>query len=162
MPLNNTNPAIDTLPLTNTFTGANTFKNSLTIETTSNGAKWIRGFVSELLTLSTGGATTDTSIDLPANSVIESVVGRVTTAVTTASTFDCGDPTTAQRFATGISGALNTTFVGLNHQKGGVSTDATGPTQVSTAKIRITCNTTPGAGVLRLSCFYRQFIAPSS
>lgn len=146
----------------NTFTGTNKFKNSVTQETTANGAQWVRGFVSEALTLSTGGATTDTSMDLPANSVIEAVVGRVTTAITTASTFDVGDPTTAQRFATGVSGALNTTFVGLNHLKGGVSTDATGPTQGSTAKVRVTCNTTPGAGVVRITIFYSQFVAPTS
>lgn len=162
MPINLSSQTPNLNSGTNTFTGTNKFKNSLTQETTSNAAQCINGFVSELLTLGTGAATTDTSMDLPVNSVIKSVVGRVTTAITTASTFDVGDPTTAQRFATGVSGALSTTFVGLNHRKGAVSTDAAGPTQITTAKVRVTCNTTPGAGVVRITIFYEQFVAPTS
>jgi hypothetical protein len=146
----------------NTFTGTNKFKSTVTQETVANASQAVHGFVTELLTLSTGAATTDTSMDLPANSIILAVVGRVTTGITTATTFDVGDPTTQARFATGVAAAISTTFVGLNHQKGGVSTDAAGPVQASTAKVRVTCNTTPGAGVVRLTIFYQSFIAPSS
>jgi len=156
--------ALNLLTATNVWTGPNTFQTAtLAQQTTSNGAIVTFGWVTELLTINTGGTTTDTVIDLPANSIIESVVGRVTTALTVATSFDVGDPTTTSRFATGIAVALNTTFVGLNHWKGSVSTDAAGPTQGSTAKVRITANGgTPGAGVVRLTVFYRTLTPPTS
>lgn len=164
--INFTKRAISLLTVNNTWTGTNNFKNAtLSQETTSNGATRTFGWVTELLTLSTGGATTDTTIDLPANSIIQSVVGRVTTTISGggATSFDVGDPTTAGRFVAGVALTSGTTFVGLDHQKGGVSTDATGPTQASTAKIRVTVNGgTPSAGAVRLTCFYEAFTAPTS
>ncbi len=134
-------------------------------QSTANGAQWISGSSSELLTLSTSGLTTDTTANLlPANSIIESVVCRVTTTITTTTNWAVGDATTSARFsspnATLTSG---TTSVGLNHMQGSVSTDAAGPVQTSAAKVRITCTgSNPGAGVIRITVFYRQFVAPTS
>jgi hypothetical protein len=129
-----------------------------------HGETWTRGQITESITLSTSGSTTDSVANLlPANSIIEAVVARVTTAITTATDWKLGDGTTAARFtsanATMTAGA---TDIGLNHQKGGVSTDATGPVQAAAAKLRITTTGTPGAGVIRVTVFYRQFVAPTS
>lgn len=131
---------------------------------TANGAQWVQGQNSELLTLSTSGATTDTTANLlPANSIIEAVVCRVTTTITTATDWSVGDGTTAARFSSANATLVaGTTSVGLNHQKGAVTTDAAGPTQVSAAKVRITTTGTPGAGAIRITVFYRSFVAPTS
>lgn len=130
----------------------------------ANGGYWERGYLSEDITLSTGGATTDSTANLlPANAIIEAVTARVTTTITTATDWALGDATTAARFLTAVATlTAGTTAVGLNHQKGGVATDAAGPTQTAAAKVRITTTGTPGAGKVRVSVFYRTFIAPTS
>jgi hypothetical protein len=125
------------------------------------GAYWQIGSATELLTIA-AAASTDTAANLlPANSIIESVVVRVTTVIPTAATFTVGDATIAARFATGVSTAANTTAVGLTHSD---LTGTSGPKQVSAAKIRITPNASPGAatGVVRITVFYRTFVAPTS
>lgn len=120
--------------------------------------------IAELLTLSTGAATTDTTANLlPANAIIEGVVWRVTTGITTCVNYSIGDATTAARFVSANTNvALNSTGTGLLHMEGNVSTAATGPVQNAAAKIRVTCNATPGAGAIRLVVFYRAFVAPTS
>lgn len=132
---------------------------------TANGAQWVCGSNSELLTLSTGGLTTDTVGNLlPANSIIESVVVRVTTTITNTTNWAVGDGTTSGRFAS-ANGTLTagTTTVGLNHWSGAVTTLAAGPSQSSASKVRITCTgSNPGAGAVRITVFYRTFVAPSS
>ena len=139
---------------------------SRTISTckTTNGADWIRGSASELLTLSTAGTTTDTTANLlPANAIIEAVVARVTTTITTATSWQLGDPTTAGRFTNANSTmTAGTTDIGLKHQQGSVATDAAGPVQTAAAKVRVTTVGTPGAGAIRITVFYRQFVAPTS
>jgi hypothetical protein len=131
---------------------------------TANGALWVNGSSSELITLSTSGTTTDSSANLlPAGALIQSVACRVTTTITTATDWSVGDGTTAARFssanATLVSG---TTSIGLNQMKGAVTTDAAGPTQAAAAKLRITTTGTPGAGAIRCTVFYSQFTAPTS
>ena len=130
----------------------------------ANGGYWQRGYLSENLTLSTGGTTTDTSANLlPANAIIEAVTARITTTITTATDWSVGDATTAARFSSANATLTSgTTSVGLNHRKGGVATDAAGPTQTSAAAVRITMTGTPGAGAIRITVFYSQFIAPTS
>lgn len=130
----------------------------------TNGAAVIEGFLYENITLSTSGVTTDSSANLlPANAVIEAVMVRVTTAIGTATAFEVGDATTANRFlSTGTGLTLGSTGVGLNHRQGSVSSDAAGPIQTSAAKIRITTTGTPSAGVVRVVVKYRQYIAPTS
>jgi hypothetical protein len=128
---------------------------------TANGGQWILGSASELLTLSTSGATTDTSANLlPANAIIESVVARITTTITTATNWKLGDATIAGRF-TAANGTLTagTTDIGLVHID---QTGTSGPRQTAAAKVRVTTTGTPGAGAVRITVFYRQFVAPTS
>lgn len=135
------------------------------VSTTANGAQWIFGSASELLTLSTAGLTTDTAGNLlPAGAIIDSVVCRVTTAITTTTDWAVGDGTTSARFSSANSTkTLGTTSVGLNHMSGAVTTLAAGPSQAAAAKVRITCTgSNPGAGAIRITVFYRQFVAPTS
>lgn len=134
------------------------------IQKSANAAQWIQGQASELLTLSTSGTTTDTSANLlPANSIIEAVVARVTTTITTATDWKLGDPTTAGRFtAANATMTAGTTDVGLLHWSGAVTTLAAGPSQSAAAKVRVTTTGTPGAGAIRITVFYRQFVAPTS
>lgn len=133
-------------------------------EATANGANYVIGQASELLTLSTSGTTTDTAANLlPAGAIIDSVVCRVTTTITTATDWSVGDPTTAARFSSANATLTSgTTSVGLNQMSGAVTTLAAGPTQAAAAKVRITTTGTPGAGVIRITVFYRQFVAPTS
>lgn len=128
----------------------------------SGGAEALRGQVTEAITLSTSGTTTDSTANLlPAGALILNVSCRVTTTITTATDWSIGDSTTAARFAsanaTMTSGA---TSIGLNQWQGSVSTDAAGPVQSAAAKLRITTTGTPGAGALRCTVFYIQFTAP--
>jgi hypothetical protein len=131
----------------------------------ANGGTWIRGVNSELITLGTGALTTDSVGNLlPANSIIEAVVARVTTTITTSANWAVGDGTTATRFISADSTlTAGETQVGLNHWSGAVTTLAAGPSQAAAAKVRITLGTSnPGAGAVRISVFYRQFVAPTS
>lgn len=127
----------------------------------ANGSTWTRGQLSELLTLSIAGTTTDTVGNLlPANAIIESVVARVTTTITVATDWKLGDATIAGRFA-----AANATMTSGATSVGTVQADQTGtsgPRQVSAAKVRVTTTGTPGAGVIRITVFYRAFVAPTS
>lgn len=135
-----------------------------TTQTGANGATRVHGVISELMTLSTVGTTTDSAANLlTADSIIEAVTCRVTTTITTATNWSVGDATTAARFSSANSTlTAGTTSVGLNHQQGSVATDAAGPVQVTAAKLRITTTGTPGAGAIRCTVFYTQFTAPTS
>jgi len=131
----------------------------------ANGAYSERGYAEELITLATGGLTTDSSANLlPANSIIQAVVCRVTTTITTATSWAVGDGTTAARFSAANSTlTAGTTSVGLAHMAGNVSTTAAGPTQAAAAKLRITAaGSNPGAGAVRCGVFYTVFVAPTS
>lgn len=143
---------------------AGTIKSTTMLQESANGAQWIYGQASELLTIAAAASTDSSANLLPADAVIEAVVVRVTTVIPTAATFTVGDPTTAARFGTGISVAANTTKSCIDHWSGAVTTLAAGPSQAAAAKVRITPNLTPGAatGVVRITVFYRQFVAPTS
>lgn len=145
----------------NTFFQKNGNADQLRRSYAANGGYWERGSASELLTLSTGGATTDTSANLlPANAIIEAVVARVTTTITTATDWKLGDATIAGRFS-----AANATLVAGTTQVGLVHVDLTGtsgPRQTAAAKVRVTTTGTPGAGAIRIVVFYRKFIPPTS
>jgi len=145
-----------------TFTSPNA-STSYTL-TGAHGELWTSGQATEAITLSTGGATTDSSANLlPANSIIDAVVCVVTTTITTATDWGISDPTTTLRFsAVNSTMTAGTTIVGLKHMFGVVSTTASGPTQAAAAKLRITTTGTPGAGAVRCTVFYRTFTAPSS
>jgi hypothetical protein len=132
--------------------------------TPGNGAQRVQGVATELVTIA-AAATTDTSANLlPANSIIDAVTVRVTTLIPTAATFTVGDATQAARFATGVAVAAGTTAVGLLQNDPTVATGNLGPVQTSAAKIRITPNSSPAdaTGRVRVTVFYRQFVAPTS
>ena len=132
--------------------------------TSSNGASFIPYQLSEQITLATGAATTDSTANLLlANSIIDAVTCRVTTTITTSVTWQISDPTTAGRFsATSASMTAGSTIVGLAHMFGVVTTTAAGPTQAADAKLRLTMNVNPGAGVVRCTVFGRTVVAPTS
>ena len=136
-------------------------------QTQAHGETYVYGSSTELITLSTGGTTTDSVGNLlPAGAIIDAVVARVTTTISggsTPTTWEMGDATTAARFSsTGTALTAGSTVVGLNQMQGVVSTTATGPTQAVAAKVRITLDQTPGQGAVRVTVFYRQFTAPTS
>lgn len=122
------------------------------------------GWSEELLTLSTIGATTDSVSDLlPADADIKSVCGLVTVDLLTATAWALGDPTTAARFATANATlVVGTVSIGLNHRKGGVATDAAGPTQGAAGKVRVTCTGTPTSGQVRLQSIWERHVGPTS
>lgn len=126
-----------------------------------NGGYWESGSASELLTLSTGGATTDTTANLlPANAVIQGVIARVITTITTATNWSLGDATIATRFS-----AANSTMTAGTVQVGTKMADQTGtsgPIQTAAAKVRVTTTGTPGAGSIRITVFYQLFVPQTS
>jgi hypothetical protein len=128
------------------------------------GEEWIQGQSTEELTLSIAAATTDTTANLlPANSIIEAVVARVTDGITTAANWSIGDPTTAARFLAATTDlGTGVQKVGIAHWNPAGAAPANGPQQAADAKVRITCNATPGAGKVRITVFWRKFIAPTS
>lgn len=131
----------------------------------SHGESWVEGSTTEEITLSNAATTTDSVADLlPVNSIILAVVARVTVTITALATvWKIGDPTTANRFTSNDATlTAGETQVGLNHWHGGVASDAAGPTQQVADKIRITTDAIPGAGKVRVTVFYRQYIAPTS
>jgi hypothetical protein len=114
-----------------------------------------------ITTLSTVATTTDTGLQcLPANSVIDAVVYRITTTITTAASFTIGDATTAARFcstqSTLTAGTTGVCFVQVDQ------TGAPGPRQVSAASVRVTTNINPAAGAIRLVVYYHTWTPPTS
>lgn len=146
-----------------TLTGPLTLSNTTLVQTGANGESWTSGSNTEILSVSTSATTDTTGSLLPANSEIKAVVVRVLQAIPTAATFTVGDPTTAARFATGVSVAANTTAVGIL-QIGSTGVTASTPIQSAAAKVRITPNAAPGTstGQLRITVFFETFVAPTS
>lgn len=111
--------------------------------------------LTELTTIA-AAATTDTTIQMPANAVILGVSVRVTTVIPTAATFTVGDSGNATRFSTAaVSTAANSTDPGT---KAGAYYNA------SALSIRITPNLTPAAntGRVRTTIYYYTITPPSS
>lgn len=138
------------------------------INQTRNGAQNLFGTVEEDRTLSTSGPTTDSLIDLPANSIILAVTTRVTSTINgvDSTLLEVGDPTTAARFGSSATYTVNSTIVGMNQMQGGISTNAAGPVQTSAAKVRLTfsggADNTPSSGSVRITIHYIQLVAPTS
>lgn len=111
--------------------------------------------LTELTTIA-AAATTDTTIQMPANAVILGVSVRVTVAIPTATTFTVGDSGSAARFSTAaVSVNLNSTDPGT---KAGAYYNA------SALSIRITPNGTPAAntGRVRVTIYYYSVTPPTS
>jgi len=123
--------------------------------------KW--GMTQEDVTLSTGGVTTDTAATfLPANAIIESVIAFVVTTISGGgvANFSVGDAAQSARFISAYSTLTSGgKKVGLLHMDPTVASANLGPVQGSAASARITCDATPTAGVVRLTVFYRQYVA---
>ena len=127
----------------------------------SNSATLTVGQVSELLTLSTGSAYTDSVGNLlPAGAIIDAVTFYITQTISggsTPTTIAVGDASTANRFvSTGTPLTAGSSAVGLNQIDAGTSS------QAAAAKIRVTLDQVPGQGIVRITVFYRQFTAPTS
>jgi hypothetical protein len=132
---------------------------------TSNGAKLEIKKVSELITIAAAATSTSVAQLLPANALILGVVGRVTVAIPTATSFTVGDGTTAAKFGTGIAVAAGTTFKSGFAHFNTANTNAAGPVQGSAANIVITpAGGTPAAatGRVRVTVFYVEETAPTS
>lgn len=107
----------------------------------ANGEIYFEYHINEEVTLSTSGATTDTTATIPAGTQQVIVASRVTTTITT-----------AVNYSLGISGAA-TRFTAATTNVTAGDTDAGGSaaSQYATATaIRITANATPGAGKVRI------------
>jgi hypothetical protein len=120
-------------------------------------------------TLGTGATTTDTGLNcLPANSVIDAVVARVTTTITAACTgWELGDASTAARFSSNNTTLTAGTTTDATHigtfNNTGIASATTGTWQATAAKVRITCaGGNPGAGAIRIIVFYHTSTAPTS
>jgi hypothetical protein len=112
-------------------------------------------------TLATGGTTTDSGLTcLPANSIIDAVVYRITTTITTAANFTIGDATIAARFC-GTQSTLTAGTTGICFAQAD-QTGTSGPRQTSAVAVRVTTNANPGAGAIRLIVFYHTWTAPTS
>jgi hypothetical protein len=110
--------------------------------------------LTELTTIA-AAATTDTTIQIPANAIVIAVSVRVTTAIPTAATFDIGVSGATARYGTGISTAANTISPG--------TLDNTRYYSVAAA-IRITPNLTPAdaTGRVRVTIHYIAVTPPTS
>lgn len=128
---------------------------------TPNGARALRGQVSEEFDVDTGAAFTVPSvIQMPANSYITAVVLRIITTIGTAANFTLGDAIDASRFlSTSTSITAGNTVVGMEHRD---QTGTSGPIQATALSPRITFNATPSAGRVRMTIFYEQYVAPTS
>ena len=136
-----------------------------TVQYEANGEQWIHGSTTEEITLDIGNPFTDSSTNLlPSNSIIEAVTARITTGITGAANpteWAVGDATTPERFTSyDMVLTLGETQVGLNQANG--ATGAAGPVQSSADVVRITLDQIPDAGAVRVTVFYRQFVAPTS
>lgn len=122
------------------------------------GGEWVQCYASETITLDTGGLTTDSTVNLlPANSYIDAVTARVTTAITTTTSWALGDASDPDRFLSA------TTDLGAGTVKAGLNAASAGLAQAAAAKLRVTCaGSNPGAGAIAVDVWYRQFRAPAT
>lgn len=149
-----------------TFPWANTFKVTDNLVDPSFGSKQTGTSAAcetayATTTLATGAASTDTGLNcLPANAIIDAVVYRITTTITTSANFTIGDATIAGRFcgtqSTLTAGTTGVCFVQADQ------TGTSGPRQTAAAKVRVTLNANPGAGAIRLIVFYHTWTPPTS
>src|SRR5208337_603511 len=125
----------------------------------ANGQSFAPFVNTELVTLSLGGVTTDsTGSLLPANSIIMAVTGTVQTTITGSSDWKLGDPTTVGRFSaadstlTAAESVPKTNFPPVQIGTG-VANATTGVYQAAAAKVRITVTTTATAGKIRVTVY---------
>lgn len=130
-----------------TDSGANAFGSIQT----SNAAACETSFGATTLS----GASTNTGLNcLPVNSVIDMVVYRITTTITTATNFTIGDSGSATRYC-GTQSTLTAGTTGLCSAAGYYL-------NTSALPLKITPNMSPGAGAIRLIVYYHTWTAPTS
>jgi hypothetical protein len=101
------------------------------------------------------GASTSTGLNcLPANSIILAIEYRITTTITTATSFTIGDSGSATRYC-GTQSTLTSGTTGYCSAAGYYF-------NASAAAVKVTPSTTPGAGAIRLTVTYLTFTAPTS
>ncbi len=120
-------------------------------------------------TLGTGATTTNTGVNcLPANSIIDAVVARVTTTITGSCTgWSLGDASTAARFASNNTTLTNGTTTDATHigsyNNTGIASATTGIWQAAAAPVKITCaGGNPSAGAIRIIVYSHTPTAPTS
>lgn len=122
---------------------------------TANGQGITMKALTELTTIA-AAATTDTTIQMPANAIVVAVSVRVTVLIPTAATFTVGDSGSAARFSTAaVAVAAGTTDVGT---KAGAYYNA------SALSVRITPNLTPASntGRVRVTIHYYLVTPPTT
>jgi hypothetical protein len=146
------------------FSGATagTTKGAYKVIADANGSYVSRNSASELLTLATGATTTNTAGNLAAASgIIDSILVRVTTTITTAANFTvkvtggnafCQIGTAVTSNAT-LTAGTTYVLVPCAHADQYVASATT---------LTVTTNVNPGAGALRLTTVYRTLNAPTS
>jgi hypothetical protein len=108
--------------------------------------------------LSTVGSATNTNLKcLPANAIIDAVVYRITSAIATATSFTIGDSSTANRFCTTQS-TVTAGTTGICFAQAGSSAER----QATAAPVRVTANTTPASGAIRLIVYFHTWTPPNS
>jgi len=128
------------------------------VEAGANGQQWIDFAESELITVDTGDATTNSAGNLVrANSSISAVACYVTTTITTAVNYTVGITGDTARFD-----GTNTNVTATNSWVAADQFATSEEWNASAATLEITFNATPGAGVIRCTVYGRQFIAPTS
>jgi hypothetical protein len=106
-------------------------------------------------TVNTGSVTTTTSVScLPANSIIDAVVYRITTSITTAASFTIGQ--------TGSTSQFCSTQSTLTSGTTGICIPSAFAVQASAAAVLATFNAAPGAGAIRLLVYSHTWTAPTS
>lgn len=135
----------------------------------ANGQSFAPFANTELLTLSTSGATTDTTGNLlPANSIIMAVTGTITTAINNITNWQLGDASTAGRFSAVDTGLA----IGENVPKAsfppvqigtGVASATTGVYQAAAAKVRVTTTGTQNTtGAVRITVYGFKLVNATS
>jgi hypothetical protein len=153
------NGAGATFPLTLTSGGVATFLGQMVVPSIllpgANGQAFVLQALTELTTIA-AAPTTDTAIQMPANSIVFAVSVRVVTVIPTAATFTVGDAGNAARF--------NTAAVNVAAGSTDKGTAAGAYYNAAAAAVRITPDVQPGAatGQVRVTIHYLAITAPTS
>jgi hypothetical protein len=106
------------------------------------------------ITTLSGASTTTGQSCLPANAIIDAVVYRITTTITTATSFTIGDSGSATRYC-GTQSTLTAGTTGTCLAQGYYLNSSALP-------VKITPSTTPGAGAMRIIVYYHTWTPPTS
>lgn len=137
--------------IANDMSATDFYTPELNVREANGGAMRLRCIEEELTGLS--GATATTSTSFPNQSIILGVSLRVTTAITGAISFDCGDGTTSGRFGGSLGISAGTTNQGTIGPSG----------NYGTTNVVLTANGSNfTGGAVRVCLLYLELIAPTS